>query len=57
MLSSNVLGKAGMILARGSNTDEEHRDEDKWMDKALSGVDFTYERTTTCSIVRFQQHQ
>ena len=41
MLSSNVLGKAGMILARGSNTDEEHRDEDKWMDKALSGVDFT----------------
>ena len=43
MLSSNVLGKAGMILSRESINDEEHRDEDKWMNKALSGVDFTRE--------------
>ena len=41
LLGSNVLSKALDLFSRGNTNDEERSDEDEWMDKALSGVDFT----------------
>ena len=42
LLGSNVLSKALDLFSRGNNDKEERNDdEDEWMDKALTGVDFT----------------
>ena len=41
LLGSSILSKALDLFSRGNNNNEERNDEDEWMDRALSNVDFT----------------